>query len=287
MRSSFLKIMILCSVLMPFNSQVSAQTEVFGSSGQQVQSGDRTQVDPGAVVSTDGSVRAHINGVRTTANIIDRNYTGYFLPDGRGGVLFQPGQEIKPLNPRYIDAREIKLKVRELAEQLTQDLPSSLQNSVILPTAFVTQDNFDMTSSFGRYIAEQLFFEFNQRGMNVKEYRLDKSIRMTEGVGERALSRRKKTKAINRANTLVVVGNYFSTKDAVMLNASLVDGKTQSIIRSANLVFEQTPVSRAMIARRSSSAQAVGVGIRAFPRPAPKQTTPNASSPFDLGQDIH
>ena len=272
---------LLISSLILFNQAAHAQ-DVVGSSGEQVQTGDHRSVDPGAVMElTDGGT-AIINGRERSVSIATKQYTGYFIPDGNGGMIFKRGKEVKEPNPRFIDAREIKLKVRELADQLTEKLPSALRSSTFLPTTFVNQDNFDSTSSFGRYIAEQLYFEFNQRGMHVQEYRLGKNIKMNEGIGETVLTRGLKAKSIASSNQILAVGTYYATGDAVMLNARLVQGSSGTVLSSAQLIFKQTKLSKSMIANRS--VKAGGVRIKAFPKPkAPGE----GASPFDLGQDIH
>lgn len=274
---------IFLSAVMFLTEPAAAQGIAFGSSGEEIQNASPRGFDPGAVMSIEDGGTANVGGRNVDVNTATRKYTGYFMPDGNGGMIFTPGKEVKAPSQRFIEAREIKLKVRELADQLTTNLPESLKGSTFLPVSFVSQDNMDSTSSFGRYIAEQLYFEFNQRGMNVQEYRLANKITMHEGVGETALTRNLPAKSIRSTSAILAVGTYFSTRDAVMLNARLVRGSDGTVLSSANMVFKQTKLSRSMLANRS--VKSGGIRIKAFPRPKPANTGP--ANPFDLGQDIH
>ena len=73
--------------------------------------------------------------------------------------------------PKWKARAELRLKVRELASQLFEAGKDQLAGGVTMPASFVNQDNLDSSSSFGRYIAEQLFYELNQLGVPVREYR--------------------------------------------------------------------------------------------------------------------
>lgn len=281
---NLLKAAALFSFVMFLTESAAAQSMAFGSTGEPIQAGNSRFFDPGAVIGIEeDSTTANVNGNNVDVNVAEKMYTGYFVPDGNGGVIFMPGKTMKAPNVRFIEAREIKLKVRELADQLTANLPESVKCGTFLPVTFVSQDNFDSTSSFGRYIAEQLYFEFNQRGMKVQEYRLASKITMTEGFGETALTRKQQPKSIRSANDILAVGTYFSTRDAVMLNARLVRGSDKMVLSSANMVFKQTRLSRQMLAKRS--VKPGDIRIKAFPRPAP--VAPTTINPFDAGQDIH
>ena len=70
-----------------------------------------------------------------------------------------------PTDPEYVDAVELKLKCRELADQMLATMPNdALKGVVALPTSFVEQGNRSVSSPLGRLISEALIYEFNQRG---------------------------------------------------------------------------------------------------------------------------
>ena len=58
------------------------------------------------------------------------------------------------LSPGYTDAVELKLKSRELAEQMLATMPNdAIQGLVAMPTAFVNQNNTSQSSPMGRLMA--------------------------------------------------------------------------------------------------------------------------------------
>lgn len=209
------------------------------------------------------------------------------LTDGDGGVIILSGERYERPNPGYVDARELKLKVRELAEQLVADMRDcSLQGTVALPTAFVDLNNFERTSAFGRLVSEQLYYELNQRGYPVREYRTPKNIRVKDN-GETWLSRGLGNVAASSG--VVIAGTYQADRDAVFVNARLVRPRDGRVLRTANLVLDSNPLIKRLVRASSGGGQGVGDGtmrIRDFDT-AVTPPAPTNLTPFDKGEDIH
>lgn len=208
---------------------------------------------------------------------------GLLLPDGQGGLVWQQSGLPRVLpDAETIDARELKLKIRELAEQLISGVRDrSLRNVVALPTTFVDQDNFKRTSSFGRYIVEQLFYEFNQRGFPIREYRLNNAIHTEPQQGSFLLSR--ELADIPVGNTVAIVGTYYQDRSNVFVNARLIRGSDGRVLRSGQLVIPLTGVTRRMLARTNRTIPNATIGIRDY-----KDTTiPAGDSVLDRGYDLH
>ena len=204
-----------------------------------------------------------------------RHDNGLLLPDGRGGLVVVPGAPVSAPNPNYVDARELKLKMRELAAQLIAGLDGSLSSYIALPTAFVTQDDFDRSSSLGRFIVEQMYYEFNQRGLPTREYRLDGKLTQRED-GEFILVRNPGASNLD-PRTLYLVGTYYTDNFSVFINARLIrsDGR---VVRTGQLVMASTPLTRRMIAASGRKLPAEGLEIRDFNMEA---RPPEASSVYD------
>lgn len=148
--------------------------------------------------------------------------------------------EALPTTPQYMEAQELKLKVRELADQLLATLPNDcLTGLVALPTSFVNLDNFQQTSPFGRLVGENLIYEFNQRSFPVREYRLPGYIAMRAEQGDFALARQGMLDAKEKWAALLV-GTYQRDKDAIFVNARLVRASDGMVLRTAQLVLVNT-----------------------------------------------
>jgi hypothetical protein len=194
-------------------------------------------------------------------------------------------------DPAYADARELRLMVRELAEQLVADMTDcSLKGVVALPTSFVNLDDFNETSAFGRLIGEQLFYELNQRGYPVREYRMSGNIQPRAKAGEFALSR--ELGRLSASGAVVIVGTYARGNNAVFVNARLIRPRDGRVIRTANLVIESNPTIESMLANKSRNAQdgvkvAAGtMNIRDFDT-AMRPPAPQNLTFIDKGEDIH
>ncbi len=214
------------------------------------------------VIEKEGSVL--VDGKRVPLSTVKEQDMGYFLPDGKGGLIWSQSGEPRPeVNKSYMDAREIKLQVRELAEQLLANITQfELRGKIALPTSFVNQDNFEESSAFGRYIAEQMFHEFNQRGFEVREYRLSgQNIRMREGEGDFYLSRAKgKVTALDRAN-VVLVGTYYHDDKNVFINARLIRPSDGYVYRTGQMVMPITGTTRTMLAKSGRRLESGSMNI--------------------------
>ena len=154
---------------------------------------------------------------------------------------------VAPVDPNFIAAQEVKLKVRELADQMLASLPNdALVGFVALPTSFVNQNDFNSSSPLGRYLAEGLIYEFNQRGFPVREYRTDGSIMMSEGMGEAALARKGKIATAKGKGNALLIGTYHQDPDAIFVNARLVRSSDGIVLRTGQVLLTPTAVALRM-----------------------------------------
>jgi hypothetical protein len=212
------------------------------------------------------------------------------------------GMTVPAPDPGYTAARELKLQMRELADQLVAEMrDQSLRGSVALPVSFVNLDNFNETSAFGRLLAEQLYFELNQRGYPVREYRLDESVHVRRQEGEFFLSRERGPVAPR--SSVVVVGTYSRSPGAVFVNARLVRPSDGRVLRTADMVLEANETVVALLNSRvsrhtsgharpgknasgGSAGTTAGMRIRDFDM-AVRPDDLVETTPFDRGEDIH
>ena len=235
---------------------------------------------PGAV-----GPRTIYNGEEVSSTKVTDLNSGMVFPDGDGGVIWMPGEKYQKQNAGYVDARELKLKVRELAEQLVAGIrDNSMQGAVALPVSFVNLDNLNESSSFGRFMAEQLFYEFNQRGFPVKEYRIPGGIDMRENEGEFYLSRAIGEIAVATQGAVVIAGTYYYDPQAVFVNARVLRPSDGRVLRTASMVMQTNRLTKRMISAGSTAKMESGqMRIRDY-----KETTaPSILNPIDTGSDIH
>lgn len=213
-------------------------------------------MDPGAGVKAKSADTVSVNGQSYGLHDQGRVQAGTVLPDGGGDYVWVGSDQPMTMpSPEHAAGREVRLKIREMAAQLFERMGTDgLQGGVAMPASFVNQDNFERSSSFGRYMAEQLFYELNQLGVPVREYRTLPRIMTRPQDGEFALTRSMEEQAPVPTAGLVLTGTYYFDKHNVFVNARLYRPLDGMVLRTANLVFAQTPVTRTMLSR--------GAGVR-------------------------
>ncbi|WP_461210532.1 FlgO family outer membrane protein [Desulfocurvus sp. DL9XJH121] len=206
--------------------------------------------DPGAGTVAQDMGTFHVDGKAYDVYGDALVHAGALVPDGKGDyVWIGSDKPITRPSPEVAGARELRLKIRELASQLFEAGRDTLAGGVAMPASFVNQDDFDASSSFGRYIAEQLFYELNQLDVPVREYRTMPRIMTRARDGEFALSRRMEEASQTPTAGLVLTGTYYFDKHNVFVNARLYRPGDGMVLRTANLVFAQTPVTWTMLKR--------------------------------------
>ncbi|MBQ7457004.1 MAG: hypothetical protein IJS54_05335 [Desulfovibrio sp.] len=142
----------------------------------------------------------------------------------------------------YVNAVELKLKFRELADQMLTTMPNALLEGFIgMPTSFVDQNNTSRSSQLGRLIAESMFYEFNQRGFPTREYRLTGNITVTGAKDDLVLIPNASIRA-NQKWASLVLGTYLVDEDVTFINARLVRASDGVVQRTAQLVLLNTPL---------------------------------------------
>lgn len=149
----------------------------------------------------------------------------------------------QPQQSGYVDAVELKLKCRELADQMLSTVPNNaLQGYVAMPTSFVNENNTNQSSPLGRLMAESMFYEFNQRGFPTREYRLTGAINVQNGQNDLALAANQLVSTKGQKWAALLVGTYAVDKDATFVNVRLVRASDGLVLRTAQLVLPNTPV---------------------------------------------
>ena len=216
--------------------------------------------------------------VRTSHN----TDVGIAVIDKNNGPLWFPATA-RQQPAGQADARELKLKIRELADQLIVNLDSAaLKGALAIPTSFVNQDDFSQSSALGRYVAEQLYYELSQRGFPVREYRMAGAVRVSED-GEMILSRAPASVQVRDTKLMVIAGTYHVDRQAIFMNARLLRGADGQVARAAHIILPANALTRRMLAGTGKTLKAGAMSIKDFK----SLTQPVNLTPFDRGEDIH
>lgn len=150
--------------------------------------------------------------------------------------------------PGLVDAQELRLKFRELADQLLASTPNEgIGNLVAMPTSFVDVDHKNQTSALGNLCAESLIYEFNQRGYPVSEYRLSGDVDVLLGQGDFALLRQGVTKTAGKQWAALMVGTYAVAGDSVFVNGRLVRASDGMVLRTGQVLLPKNELVASML----------------------------------------
>lgn len=124
----------------------------------------------------------------------------------------------------------------------------------IAVSSFVELKKLTRTSSFGRYLAEQLMTEFQQQGYRVVDIRKSSAIMIQEQRGEYGLSR-EVTEINPRINArTMITGTYTMAGDHILVNAKVLDNKSAALLSSATMVFPRTTLVNLLLADSASAS---------------------------------
>lgn len=165
-----------------------------------------------------------------------------------------PSQEMV----NQLQADKLQAGIKEIAQQLFNHLSEQdpevgdLADGLAF-TVFTDLKKLSRTSSFGRYLSEQLMTEFQQRGYQVFEVRKSQNILIQKKRGEYGLTR---TPAeINTpipARTLLT-GTYTLAGGTIMVNAKILDNKDAVMLSSATVFFEKNAMIDGLLADSASA----------------------------------
>ena len=158
------------------------------------------------------------------------------------GLMAGCGSRKYTQSANYVDAVELKLKFRELADQMLATMPNHMiQGAVAMPVSFVDQNYTSASSKLGRLIAESMFYEFNQRGFPTREYRLTGNITVYGARDDLVLVPSGYILA-NQNWAAILLGTYCVDEDATFINARLVRAIDGVVMRTGQLVLVNTPI---------------------------------------------
>ncbi len=167
--------------------------------------------------------------------------------------------ETAAVDNNQTEAEAFKAAIQQMAVTLFTNIgdPDPVAGSLgdgIAVSSFVDLKKLTRTSSFGRYLAEQLMTEFQQQGYRVVEIRKSTSIMIQEKRGEYALSRDTAEINPNVAARAMIAGTYTLAGDHILVNAKVLDNKTAVLLSSATMVFPRTKLTDLLLADSVSAS---------------------------------
>lgn len=146
-------------------------------------------------------------------------------------------------------SRQARAIAADLVSNLSRDCPGygCLADGIVV-TSFVELKNLSRTSSFGRYLGEELMGEMQRLGYRVVEIRKSREVMIAGRFGEYGLSRDPAAIRTRVSATAMLTGTYTLAGDSVVVNARIVDNRSGDLLASAVSIFPLDPVVESMLA---------------------------------------
>lgn len=171
-----------------------------------------------------------------------------------------PVKEIAAVKPRVDNAKTFQTMINTMANELFRNLEEpdpeigELADGVVV-CSFVDLKKLYRTSSFGRYIAEQMMTEMQHRRYTVVELRKTNEVLVQEKKGEYGLSRNSEEIRAEVTAGAMLTGTYTPVQDHVIVNAKIVDNRTAKLLSSATVVFPRTTLINQLLKETASAAR--------------------------------
>ena len=160
--------------------------------------------------------------------------------------------------PHHQEATGLVLSVEAMTEELLSNLDDAdpfsgdLADGLVV-TTFVEANKVTRTSSFGRYLTEQLMNEFQRHTYKVIEIRKAQAIRIQEKRGEFGLARQDGQVHQEIAVGAMLTGTYMIGPEDILVTARILDNRTSALLASSTVIFPKNMLTRQMLADSASA----------------------------------
>lgn len=157
----------------------------------------------------------------------------------------------------HAEATGLVLSVEAMAAELLTNLDDGdpfsgdLSGGMVV-TTFVETSKLTRTSSFGRYLSEQLMNEFQRRSYPVVEIRKSTEIRVQEKRGEFGLARNEAELQTDIPADTMLTGTYFIGLDDIIVTARILNNKSAIVMASSTVIFPKNKLTSRMLADTAS-----------------------------------
>lgn len=168
---------------------------------------------------------------------------------------------VAPLPITVSEAAALRTEIQGLANDLFRNLADADPengdlNKGVLVCTFVELKKLSRTSSLGRYVAEQLMNEMQNRHYEVVETRKSQAVMMQEKRGEFGLSRNPAEVSQTVAAGAMLTGTYTPSKDSIVINARIVDNRSAKLLSSATAIIPRNQLAEQLLADTASVREA-------------------------------
>ncbi len=206
--------------------------------------------NPATVLQGDRDGKVRLPGGSYTSYSTKGVPSEIIVPNAKGDDFVRIPIE-NTLNPSatYLDAHELRLKVRELTSQLLETWAfSGVKGMVAYITTFTPQHDLTLPTPFGQYLRDAFTYEFNNRGFPVRDYSA-RDLIINEGGFAFGISDGTYKVPVVSKDAAIITGTFYRDEDYLFMNVRLIRGYDGMVLRTAQTIFPVTPLVGRMTER--------------------------------------
>ena len=167
-------------------------------------------------------------------------------------------QPVAQAPPAHQEATGLVLSIEAMTHELLSSLEDAdpfsgdLADGLVVAT-FVESNKLTRTSSFGRYLSEQLMNEFQRHAYKVIEIRKSEAIHIQERRGEFGLARQENTVPSEIAVGAMLSGTYMIGQDDILVTARIIDNRSATLLASSTVIFPKNMLTTLMLSDTASA----------------------------------
>ncbi len=172
------------------------------------------------------------------------------------GTVMLPGNNDAEVFEAFIDRLMRDLKSNFLDRELIQDVRRKADTR-FLYSAFVGEDNFEVTTPLGRLIGDALASRMQKAGFQVIEVRLSRSMRIHKKFGMLAMSQDIQKLFTEHQATFMITGSYTVTPKYVYVLAKVIGNTSQVIYASSGIWLPRSTMVNYLLNYREPTVKVV------------------------------
>lgn len=145
-------------------------------------------------------------------------------------------------------AESLQDGVISIAQQLEKNMVMAPLSSKLMIANFVSLQDLNETSAFGKLASANLMHELQIRNWNIMDPLFTRDLYIGP-TGEFALSRDPKRLPGSLPSLEIITGTYQTTTDSIILNVRMVNAHTSAVISTAQVTFPKNQVTNALVAQ--------------------------------------
>ncbi|MEA3332636.1 MAG: FlgO family outer membrane protein [Pseudomonadota bacterium] len=177
-------------------------------------------------------------------------------PEAETALINDPGYDEAAVFESLMDRIMVDLRANFLDQGLMSD-ENRKADAKFLYSAFVGEDNYDVTTPLGRMMGDALASRMQNDGLQIIEVRLSRSMRIHKKFGMLAMSQDMQKLFSEHQATFMITGSYTVTPHYVYVLARVIGNTSQVIYASSGVWLPRSSMVNYLLDYRQPTVKVV------------------------------